>query len=281
MENNEFSETIRTLEESLLQLGFDQEDFQKRLIASINQCATSFNELRGHVLKRGFKTVKDEIFFFKVVKPHVYSKLLYYLEVYSIETKRPVVSIPLQLEYFEGIQRKIQAFFGQYQEFYSYYRSCSNLLDQQYFVRGKSDTFFSAKNPQVITDPGFNTSHDYILSKMKANEMLLEYIDDEIYKLNNPQGGRYRFPDSLYWTEYKVYLAELIYALHCTGAVNKGKATVAELVKAFQLVFNIDLGDVYRMFAEIRDRKKNRTKFLDLARDALNRRMDDADEYKP
>lgn len=71
----------------------------------------------------------------------------------------------------------------------------------------------------------------------------MEYADDEIFKLNNPQGGKYRFLDSLYWTEYKVYLAELLYALHCTGAINKGKATVAELVKAFQLVFNVDIGD--------------------------------------
>ena len=43
-------------------------------------------------------------------------------------------------------------------------------------------------------------------------------------------------------------------------------------------MFNIDLGDFYHSYLELKARKMNRTKFLDSLRDALIKRMDEQDE---
>jgi len=282
MENSEFRVIICRMEEKLRLLDEHNENFQDRNIAAINLCVSTYNELREFVLKKGLNTQADEIYFFKVVKPHVYGKLLYHLEVYYIEAKRPVVNLSIQQEYFAGIQKKIHAFFDEHREFYSYYRSGSSLFDNHFFVRGQTDAFLAAINTRVITYPEFNTSHDYVLSKIKAFEMVLQYIDHEIKNLirigaETDKIQKVGIETVLFWTENKVSLIELIYALHSSKAINKGKFDIKNLSTIFEKIFHIELGDIYRSFTEMRLRKKERTKFLDFLRDRLLNKMDEDD----
>ncbi len=282
MENSKFRVIICGMEEKLRLLDGDNENFQNRIIAAINLCASTYNELREFVLKHGLKTQADEIYFFKVVKPLVYGKLLYYIEIYYIEAKRPIVNLSLQQEYFAGIQKKIHAFFDEYREFYSYYRSGSSLFDNHFFVRGQTDTFLATINTRVITYPEFNTSHDYVLSKIKAFELVLQYIDHEIKNIirkgiETDKIQKVGIETDLFWTENKVSLIELIYALHSSGAINKGKFDIKHLSTIFEKIFHIELGNIYRSFTEIRIRKKERTKFLDYLRDRLLNKMDEDD----
>ncbi len=82
----------------------------------------------------------------------------------------------------------------------------------------------------------------------------------------------------LNWTETKIALIELIYAIHSTGAVNRGATDIKVLAEAFEQAFHIDLGDIYRTYIEIRARKKERTKFIDYMKDSLIHRMDETDQ---
>ena len=41
-------------------------------------------------------------------------------------------------------------------------------------------------------------------------------------------------------------------------------------------VFNVSIGDIYRIYLEIRERKGSRTQFLDRLKDNLIERMDEA-----
>lgn len=140
---------------------------------------------------------------------------MHYLEIYFIETKRPVTNVKLQLEYFREVQKRILTFFDEYREFYSYYRSGSSLLDKHLFVRGQTDTFLTVRNARVLTYLEFNTSHDYILSKIKAFELVLEYIEIEVNKLiekdkENEKSHKAVIEPGLYWTDPKIFLIELI-----------------------------------------------------------------------
>ena len=282
MESIDFGAIISRMEEELQELEDKTENSLVRIISAVNLCASTYNQLRRLVLKHGFSTLDEEVNFFKVIKPHVYGKLLYYLEIYFIEAKRPVANLPLQREYFAGIQKKIQVFFEQYREFYFYYRSGSNLMDKLYFVRGQSDALLAEINTQVITYPEYNTSHDYVLSKFKAFEMVLQYIDQQIRELIRKEAESDKsqaavIETGLFWTDNKVALVELVYALHRSGAINKGKLEIKQLSEVFETIFNIELGDLYRAFLEIRNRKKDRTKFIEVLKAALVKRMDDAD----
>ena len=82
----------------------------------------------------------------------------------------------------------------------------------------------------------------------------------------------------LFWTGNKTDLIELIYALHSSGAVNSGTADIKEMASACEQMFNIDLGDYYRTFLEIRSRKMNQTKFIDKLKNSLENKMLDSDE---
>ena len=85
-------------------------------------------------------------------------------------------------------------------------------------------------------------------------------------------------PSNLFWTGSKTELIELIYALQSSGAINSGTANIKELASLFEQVFNIDLGNYYHTFIEIRARKCSKTKFLDALIEVLRKRLEESDE---
>jgi hypothetical protein len=66
-----------------------------------------------------------------------------------------------------------------------------------------------------------------------------------------------------------------LYALHYQGCLNNGTADLKEIAAYFEVIFNVDLGDFYRTYLELRQRKKGRTKFIDGLQVMLNKKMDE------
>ncbi len=64
----------------------------------------------------------------------------------------------------------------------------------------------------------------------------------------------------LKWTASKNALIELIYALHISNSI-KAKNTM-EIVRVFETIFEIDLGDVHNAFHKMKYREKGVTLFL-------------------
>lgn len=82
------------------------------------------------------------------------------------------------------------------------------------------------------------------------------------------------------WTGKKIELTELIYAWEKAGCFNHGNVSIKEIVAYIEIVFNIDLGDYYHAFLDMRIRAGSRTAFLDKLIKFLNERMDDVDRKK-
>jgi hypothetical protein len=59
-------------------------------------------------------------------------------------------------------------------------------------------------------------------------------------------------------------LIELIYALQSTAVFNHGSADLKRVTAFFEATFQVDVGNVYNAFQEMRIRQKNRSSFLDL-----------------
>src|SRR5690606_27119616 len=81
----------------------------------------------------------------------------------------------------------------------------------------------------------------------------------------------------LKWTGAKVDLIELVYALHYSGLISNGQAGLIEIAKSLENLFAIKLGDIYRTFLEIRNRKSSQTKLLDTLKVNLINKMIEAD----
>lgn len=80
------------------------------------------------------------------------------------------------------------------------------------------------------------------------------------------------------WTGNKIFLIELGYSLYVAGDINNGNITVKEIMNLLGTMFNIDLGDYYRGYIALRNRKKDRTLYLKTLIEKLLKRMDEDDE---
>lgn len=75
----------------------------------------------------------DEIFFFKIIKPKFFSKLIYYRKVYNIEMMRPNGQDCVLKNYFINELNQLENFYNKNIDFYKYYRSGSTHLDKYFF----------------------------------------------------------------------------------------------------------------------------------------------------
>lgn len=89
----------------------------------------SVTTLRFKLLKYKFEDAKDEICFFKEMKPLILSRLLYFNKIYTIELKRQNESNISQKGYYEHELDSLTFFFNRNLDFYQYYRSSSTHLD--------------------------------------------------------------------------------------------------------------------------------------------------------
>lgn len=278
-----YNDVLNNLIASLDFLESEQEDILRKSEEGIKVTKRALEQLRNIVIKKEFSTIQEEIEFFKIIKPQVFSKLIYFHTLFNIESKRPRSSTKTQIKYFNKHIDRLQNYFNDHLEFYHYYRRGATFLDEHYFIRGKIDIRLFPDSFAFYIDDKFSTSHDSTVASILAYDMLIIYLQSEIKKLENNNGMEasantlYR-QSNLFWTATKTDLIELIYALDSVGAVNKGTTDIKQLAMTFEQFFNIDLGDFYRAYLEIRSRKINQTKFIDKLKETLSARMDNADE---
>ncbi|MCA6440255.1 MULTISPECIES: RteC domain-containing protein [unclassified Arcicella] len=266
---------ISELDDRIKEITYEQSNSLIAYENAIELVLQKIEAVKMHFLKIGFKDEIEEIMFFKQVKPQLISKLIFFNAIYKIETKRPRGGEKIIKKYLNVELSKIKRYFDANLEFYKYYRTNSNHLDNKYFVRGKHDIKLSLDTYYFEADHNFSTSHDFKVAKIIAHDLIQVYLEDQ---LNNNSQKRALDNPPLNWTGSKTSLIELIYSLHSQGSIDNGNMDIKIIAKTFETMFNIDLGDFYHSYLELKARKINRTKFLDSLRDALIKRMDEQDE---
>lgn len=248
-------------------------------IALVEKC---IRKLQRQITGKTFATKSDEIYFFKHVKPQIFSKLIYYARLFSIESKRPRGNNASQIKYLQNQIDKLQAFFNDNLEFYNYYRRGAMSLDEQYFVRGNRDLRLPLESFHFLIDDQFSTCQDGTVATIMAYDMLIVYLRKEVDDLNNtlepPKPITMEKPSKLFWTGNKTDLIELLYALQTSESINGGTVDIKEMASHFEHFYNVDLGNYYHTFIEIRSRKTSKTRFLDKLIELLNQRMESLDE---
>ncbi|MEY8781109.1 RteC domain-containing protein [Allomuricauda sp. XS_ASV26] len=234
------------------------------------------------ILRNGeFKNGKDEIKFFKRQKPYIYGRLKFYSKLYQYVTHKPMGSKKSQRTFIDSQIEKLQNYYQRNIDFVQYYRENNTILDEYYFLRGKDNPALFSDTSHFYTDSEFSTSHDNVVAKIIAYDLLLVYYVGELNRLNNNNVNeslrRYLQTNNLSWTANKIDLVELIYALHSSASINNGVIELREIAMACEKIFNIDLGNYYHTFVELRSRKSNPTKYLDKLKELLLKRMSDSD----
>ena len=270
----------KKLDNQLQVINLEEQDILIKAQKSIHCIKKVLTELKTFILDYNFKDEAEEIYFFKKIKPELFSKLIYFTKVYHIESRRPTGSLEIQEKFLRHELEKITSFFNIHLQFYQYYRMNSTFLDDKCFLRGKEDLHLFHDSLIYFVDPDFSTSHDCMVAEIMSNDMLEVYLNTELENLNNkannPNCGQFGISGtgSLQWTESKTALVELIYALQASTAINKGEVDIKELVSNFELVFNVKLTDIYRTYVELKNRNTP-TKFIDNLKVSLLRKIEE------
>ncbi|MCT1524793.1 RteC domain-containing protein [Sphingobacterium hotanense] len=272
-----YNETYLKLETEIQELEIENDNPVQRTEAIIYRIVECLSEIKDYVLKRGFTNVDEEIRFFKYQKPVIVSKLIYYNAIYKIETRKPYGAKRIR-KYLKKELKKLKRFFDNNIDFYKYYRSNNSFLDEKMFVRGKHDIKLWLDTYYFQSDQSFSTSHDYKVAKIMANDLIQVYLEDQLYCTYKRMFIKRTAISGLNWTGSKAALTELIYSLYYQSVLDNGNTDIRLIAEYFENAFNIDLGNFYHTYLEIRNRKRNRTKFLDALRDNLIKKMDEQEE---
>jgi hypothetical protein len=279
-----WSELVAELSHKIESLEKENTSILTQAQNGLQYCKELLKALEALVEKNGFRDEREEILFFKEVKPKFYSRLIYYYKLYNIEVGRPVGTHQDQVQYLQKELDRIKEFFEDNKFFYQYFRGDETYLDEKLFLRTADTTSLSINLYDVHSNPDFSTPVDYILSRILANEMLLAYLNKAISAVNNEPitdaTEKTKLSKTLSWTEAKSALIELIYAFKARGSFNNGKATLKEITDYFQTVFNIEINNVSRDFQDILSRKRSYTYYLDALKESYLKYIDALDNPK-
>lgn len=232
----------------------------------------AFQRLRDFITNYTFKSDAEEIEFFKVIKPRLYHRLIYYRKVYNIEMNRPV-GVDSQKAYLIDEIKAINRYNNKHSDFVRYYRSGMTHLDSLYYLRNRNDTALYLESFHYERDPKFSTNADFKVAKLLANELLSTYLKGELEALEYVKTAPINPLPSvrLTWQDSKTDLTELIYLLDSKRSF--GNVPLSQLAAYIANVFNIQLDtNLSRTFCDMKLRN-NPTPWIDKAKQALLQRM--------
>ncbi len=221
-----------------------------------------------------FETKDEEMYFFKELKPKLFSKLIYYKTILKIETNSPA-SKRQKRKFYEKALDKVYHYNKRNKEFYEYYRSRASFNDEQYFIRNGENLRPQEDCYLMNYDERVCTSHDYKVAIIMSNDLINTYLENKIEEIDkNCQIKHPALTSHFNWTSSKFDLIELIYALHNQKVINYGNVDVKEVAQQICKTFNVEYDDkIYRYYHDIKRRKTNKTRFMQSLSDNFNQKL--------
>ncbi|HEY9168815.1 MAG TPA: RteC domain-containing protein [Lutibacter sp.] len=224
-------------------------------------------QLRLELRKKNFISTKDEILFFKHQKPYIRGRLNFYLELNNFLINFPISGVSQQRIYINEQISKLETKKSKVLDFAKYCKLKATRFDHIYFLRANHqlDLFMN----KDLDDPEFSTSHDYLASQIITFDLLMKFYVNELSLLKTKKVNviieevKPAILRDLSWTASKTDLIELIFALYESKALRNGQSELKKIVAVVELIFEIELGNVHKVFDQIRAREKDPTKFLD------------------
>lgn len=273
-----------SLENELDRIRDQEENMLIQLKMAIAKTHKALKILRSFIIRYTFNSVEEEVKFFKSVKTLFFSKHIFHVYRYTIESGMPASNDELLKDYYINELNYLQKFLDQHAYEHQYYRLKETDLDEHYFTRQKSNSILPAN--EQVPDPLFSTSHDYLFSKIRAFKLLQDHICFAINKLNRKleplSDPSLNQKAPFMWTGEQVNLVELIYGIYYTGQLNHGNVEVKDIIELMETIFQVKLKSPYHTFGNIRRRKSiSPTAYLDKMKDAILQRIEEDLAYQP
>jgi hypothetical protein len=168
-------------------------------------------------------------------------------------------------------ERRVTAFFRANREFWTYYRSGSPVLDEQFTRKHSQSRIFEPL--ALVIDQDGATLGSYRAAWCLAMEGYRTWLAEERKPQSDPAGlaGDYT------WGPADIDFVEWLNGLQAIGAVKyKGEpADISRLQKWAKWALKKEVVNIYDRFKVLRNRKKERMAFTKRTVDALERKMDE------
>ena len=184
---------------------------QKRIVIYnqvIGFCQKILENYRRGIRLEIFGEVSSEIRFFKDYKQHPQSYLIFYHHLLRYELELSNQEQGSRRKYILRKIEEINDFFLSQIDFIQYLELDQDYLDAFYFTRKFNDKKFHSIRI-YDRDPEFSTSHDLLLSEIKAQKIFLLFLQSKLLEMDHPAEKRVEEITRLQWTSSKVALTEL------------------------------------------------------------------------
>ncbi|MXV50365.1 hypothetical protein GS399_05220 [Pedobacter sp. HMF7647] len=276
---------LKEMEKKLQAAGKEDVSPLEKLKATLTAVNAALEEVRKRLLAGSFADEAEEINFFKRIKPAFLARRITAIEIYTIESGKPQGNPAALKGYLEEELSLVQRFFHKHRFLYQYYRMDASELDALFFLRsGDGSPMLLAEWTE--RDREFSSPGDALFARFIAFEELQRYLlfemsmpagDVDRKMLNISKKGR-----ELRWTGDSCNLVEIAYGIYDTRQLNNGEADLSDIMDVLEQCFGVNLSRYFRRFTEIKRRKTiSKTRFLDQMREAVNKRIDEGDEFKP
>ncbi|MET6999413.1 RteC domain-containing protein [Chitinophaga defluvii] len=280
--NQQPKQWLADLSDRLAALPAEQDNHLHYLTQCIQLVQQSIQQLKSYITTASFEGKNEEIQFFKEIKPQFDGKLIYYTKLLTIEQELPQVCRRSQKQYYRRRIQELESFSIHHSEFVFYMNLELTNLDDAYFLRNGKASPLRYEGIQFFYDQQFHAPMSWAIAEFVGNNLLISELKSRLKLLRafkQPSATVSTKDDDLTWTANVTALVELIYALDEHGVFNNTKVGIKRIATLFSKVFNIPLVNIYKIWENIRLRKKSRTPFLQALINGLLRRMDHDDEY--
>lgn len=243
----------------------------------LQKAESSWNDFQQKAQKLNLENLEDEISFYKEVKPYFHYPFIYYCYLKNFIGKYSLLDVKGRQSLVRKYLRRINSFYGDNQGFLTYFNMHETHADKVYFsYQNELGMVLEAHQLNLPIDFGFQNRYDLLLTYYLAFREAEKFLKVLKVEKSKEETG---FHSILNWTGSKSAFNELIYALHECKAINKGELSINQIIPAISSFFNLDPGDYYKSINEIKNRKKERTKFLNQLVATLEEKFDSQDGF--
>lgn len=262
-------EALATLEASLHEIENSKQDFLIRMAQCHEECVAIADKIDNRLLNPTFKSIDEQIQFFKILKPCIFSKVMYYKKILELESQCIGKSMSFRKGIIIEYLHKIHSCFEQHEELYQYFQDKRTDMDENYFTLLKK---------LHIPIKHYKANHilfsvnDILFSKFIAMEEVEAYLSEElqrsiIYDRPPDKNKLWRNVQGfgIQWTGSQRDLVELVYGLYLTKSFNYGNVKLKSIMDVASFIFGLNLPSekFYVIANQLKTRKKEEGSFFE------------------
>ena len=259
------------LEVKLAELKKHSIDFNQEITQAIKIIEKHIFQIQEILAYYNFESTNAEINYFKIEYPKLFRLYYFYQNILFLEKEKylSIINFKDEKEFYSNFLQNINFFYKEDLNMLREYSHHSFDNEKKLFLR-KHYRWRRCHLPGSINDTYITNAYSTAIGKRDSLNDLIDYIENKIKEKHVPE---LTYEQLFNWTDNKCDLIELAYALYTKESLNNGNIELVGLIRFFERHFNIKLNNHHSTIQELKQRKKERTKYIDALKLTLDRKL--------